>query len=420
MEPTGTPVATVATARRATFASLIAPLSLDDFLDRHWQRRHLVSRGEHRTDGGPIFGFADLDRYLALAAGDPEAHLSYGSAKLGGTNALVRDVALPDLYRNVARGGTVQLSAIERHWPAAADLADDIGRALDARVKVNVYLTPAGHQGAPIHGDLQDILVFQMEGSKDWYLYDETIFEPAETLGWIRHLGPPVGPLSEEAPVLERTTVHAGDLLYLPRGMVHRAVAAAGTPSVHLAICVTPRYWIDFIKTAIELVAAREPTLNRALDPRYARDPEVRAKAKAAFSELLALAAEGASFDHTVETLAHRVTTSGRLPADGHFTQILRLGDIGLETTLVRRAGLSCDVEIGDEIAIVRFAGGRIETTSALAPALTFVRDRERFRVDELPGLPPEAQRTLARRLVSAGFMRLDEAPTGDVRRLVP
>lgn len=393
-------------ALNGSLADVLAPLTLEAFLAHHWQQRHHVARADGTVAGNKIFGFEDLDHYLLLASRDPKAHLQYGGAKHGGKKVAIRDIELQTLYRAVAQGSTVQLSAIERYWPAAAAVADDFARAFCAKVKVNVYLTPAGHQGAPVHGDLQDVFVYQMEGEKDWYLYEETIFEPVETLGWARELAPDHDHLSQDAPLLEQTTVRPGDLLYLPRGLVHRAVASDTAPSVHLAICVTPQYWIDFLKNAFEVVAAEQPDLNRALDPRHVDDPAVREEARQTFSRLIDLLREEASFDRTADVLAQRRAASERLPADGHFSQVLRLEAIDAETRVGRRAGLSCEVEVDDEHAIFRFAGGEVKTTSVLGPALTFVRDHATFRVGDLPDLPEDVQCTLVRRLISGGFLR--------------
>ncbi len=105
------------------------------------------------------------------------------------------------------------------------------------------YLTPAGSQGFPPHYDDVEVFVIQLEGSKRWRLYERpdartspaadrtTEFRPAE-------LGPP----------MQELTLRAGDVLYLPRGVVHQALAQRASHSLHLTFSTYQQHtWRDLL-----------------------------------------------------------------------------------------------------------------------------------------------------------------------------
>lgn len=78
------------------------------------------------------------------------------------------------------------------------------------------YLTPAGTQGFAPHYDDIEAFLLQAEGSKQWRLYDNPSGErlPTTSSGNFaqRELGP----------AIMEVTLRAGDLLYIPRGVVHQ------------------------------------------------------------------------------------------------------------------------------------------------------------------------------------------------------
>jgi hypothetical protein len=110
-------------------------------------------------------------------------------------------------------------------------------------------------------------------------------------------------------------------------------------------------------------------------------------------------------------------------PADGHFAQLARLGEVGPDTVVRRRAGLTPRVERREDGAALRFAASTVGGPADLEPAFTHIRDHERFRVADLPGaLDDESKVVLVRRLIRDGLLRAEsgeenQAPDGASRR---
>lgn len=397
-----------------TLERLLSPLTPAEFFERYWEERYLILRREDPSRYEGLFSFADVDRYLAIAAGHPSSHISLVQAGQPVQRVRLADIPPSRIYAAFHGGATILLEGVDLCWPPLAALSAALRRALSARIHINAYVTPPGAQGAHLHPDIQDVFAVQLEGKKEWWIYAERVHEPTEHLSYTRYLTDPSvkAPYERDEaalPLAEKTILAPGDLLYLPRGVVHKAVASQGAPSLHLSIGVTPVYWADVLKAAIEVATVRRPALCRALPPGFERrgTGELAAALRPAFREVLELLAEGDAFERTLDVLRRAQAAATPYAGDGHFEQILRVEEIGPETWLERRAIGGLVVSVSGDAASIQFGDAEVRGPKDLAPALGYIRDHHRFQVSDLPG--PIAAKTkvvLAKRLVREGLLR--------------
>jgi ribosomal protein L16 Arg81 hydroxylase len=132
-------------------------------------------------------------------------------------------------------------------------------------VQTNIYLTPPNAQGFQTHYDNHDVLVLQVEGRKRWRLYDAPVGTPYRG----ERFTP--GRFAETEP-REELVLEPGDVLYVPRGLMHDAVNEGDDQaSLHITTGLLAKTWADFLLEAVSEAALRTPALRRALPPGYAR-----------------------------------------------------------------------------------------------------------------------------------------------------
>lgn len=406
-----------ATAPTVRFEDLVAPVAPEEFLDAYWERRHLFL---HRGDPdyyGTLFSFADVDRWISLAQAAPADLLLIVPPPDSGRKTerkKLRDVSLGRLYAAFHAGNTLVLEGIQKHWPAVARLADSLREAFTAAVNVNLYMTPAGAQGAPVHPDVQDVFVLQVDGAKDWTLYEQREDLCLETLTYLREIRGNVLPRMEGLPLVGEARLEKGDFLYIPRGLPHKAVSPASGPSLHLTVCITPVSWVDFLKAAVEVASTTRPELARAVRPGFATRPEARRALSESFAGMLRAFAESASCERTLGVLMQSRAQAPKYPADGHFAQLVRLGEVSPDSIAERREGMSCTVSRDNGAAAIRFAASNVSGPAALGPALEHIHDHARFRIGDLPGeLDDEDKLVLVRRLIREGLLRVAPGESG-------
>jgi ribosomal protein L16 Arg81 hydroxylase len=390
-----------------SFEHLISPVTRREFIDRFWGRGHLFLHRESPSHFSSLFTLADVDRWMmASKTSEPRRITVVAAQGSDRTSMETTTASTPQevLYQRFAAGDTLRLLRMENSWPAVATLVASLAEELNVKATVNAYLTPANSQGLPAHFDYTDAFILQVEGAKDWFVYEPGFQSPLET-DYGRTID--AAAHDESALVLrEHTRLDTGDILYMPRGFYHKALTS-DTCSLHLTVSLHPIYWVDFVKRSVELLCAGNVALREALPPDFTEADGARPGMAETFNSLLRLVREKASFDTTLDSFVEEVTASRAFPPDGHFAALAQLPALRLGSTVERRIGLPCRVESADRGAALCFGPHRVQGPDTLLPALEFVRDHRRFQVSDLPaGLSDNSKLVLVRRLVRDGLLR--------------
>jgi JmjC domain len=221
------------------FEDLIAPLSMERWREQFVAQRAVVIRAPLERLGG--LRAIDLPKLLAETKHVDILRGGVGHASDGAP---------------VATPHSTRIRRVQVLDEALASLAHDWMTTLREELNLNLYLSPAATSpGLAPHVDPYDALVVQLTGRKAWTL-----------------LGDPDGhlpdePLREEAELLWGTRgefeLTAGDVLYLPRGLRHRAQNPGPDASLHLTVGI-------YVKTKRSLIAWLAHELDRRLDGRRA------------------------------------------------------------------------------------------------------------------------------------------------------
>jgi ribosomal protein L16 Arg81 hydroxylase len=241
---------TLPTARvpaRWTLAELIAPFQLAQFAHESYGRAPLVVEGP-ADKFADLFSWPELNRVLAALAfhGAADALLAVqGRDK-------VAPRSLEHLQTLCREGHTLVINALERHHEVVRRLALAVQNDTGERVGCNVYVSRKGVPGAVRHYDDHDVLVLQLEGSKQWRLWDATRAAPTYSLRRLAGVGPQPGG------VVREVRLARGDLLYLPRGWWHEALAR-DEDSLHLTVGIYPRTGRELVTWLLDLLEQQEP-----------------------------------------------------------------------------------------------------------------------------------------------------------------
>ncbi|MBL7256027.1 JmjC domain-containing protein [Paractinoplanes lichenicola] len=118
---------------------------------------------------------------------------------------------------HLARGATLKLNQLEDWHRRTREQQRGIESVLPVASKAFVFLTPEDRTGMPPHRDASHVLVVQLEGRKEWRLYDPGPVVREDAGLDVDTLTPP------RVEVLE-----PGDVLYLPHAYPHAATAVGG------------------------------------------------------------------------------------------------------------------------------------------------------------------------------------------------
>ena len=399
-------------ARIVSFELMIAPVSLDEFFSKHWEKEPLFIR---RSDPGFYDGLLTLqDLQTAISSGGlryPAIQLSRDGGFLP-PEAFCKDIragdvvfdGVPELARVQAEyqsGTTISLPGFHRAWGPLARLATAVETYLDHAVHTNIYITPGAVSGFGPHYDVHDVFIFQISGAKHWKIYPPILDLP--------HASQPFRPrmFTDSAPLLE-LDIEPGDLLYLPRGFVH-TTNTGNRASAHATLGVTVYTWVELL--AIWLQSSKnEVDFRRALPPGFAHRPELKQELKDGFARLVAGFQANLDGEKLVESFLQRVRDGypgQRAAGAGFDANVVVIGPRSELKTLPRGRYRLCEEDGG---IVLKFDGKAVPMPPRVRAALDDMCKKPSFRPADLAGdLNEETKLALARHLHKEGFLILCE-----------
>lgn len=390
----------------ASFADLIAPTSTEDFFADYWEATFLHVRHAPGRFAG-YFSLRDIDTWVSSTRSGVVFVLLPGDDGVRFDIHQARDLTPGAVFGNFRRGFAQILKKLA-DWPSLQSLVHHLRRVFHADVQVNAFLTPAGARTHPTYTAKDDILVLQLEGEAVWQLHELSVLQL--DLSQKRNLEfSQEWQRRTEAPILAEVCMRPGDLLFIPRGMPH-FVTPPDSTSLHLSIYITPLFWMDFLKFAAEYATVYSQELRRALPPGFVDSEEVCDRMRSTFQQVMRLFQE-VSFDGVLAAAKrNRVALQG-FPCDGQFDALAGAEGLTVDSEVERRPDVLCTVDEvfdaeGNRKSTLFFGDGRLSGPPHLRRALEFIRDRNRFRVSEIPGLDEKGQLVLARRLIAEGLLR--------------
>jgi hypothetical protein len=359
----------------ARFAHLLPWPLLNDVLRRH---RLPPPRLRLALDGGTV----------------PErAYLQPGHANRG---AAARRVDHSLLQEQLRRGATLVLDAVDELADPVGELAAAFEGRFRERFQVNAYAGFGTTHGFGVHWDDHDVFVLQVAGRKRWRVYGSTREHPLA-----RDADP--DEVAPAEPVWE-AVLSAGDVLYLPRGCWHGAVAL-GEPTLHLSCGATARTGLDLLGWCVDELRAR-PAFRRDL-PRLADAAARAAHVRELRGALVDLLSDDALDRYFAELDAGaEVRTRMDLPA---AVTRAPLDDAAVLRWLPARV-TRVDPEADGTVRVA--GGGRRWTFAAAAlPVLRALVASRRMTFAALCAecpLPAETLRLFVRELTEAGLVAAD------------
>lgn len=232
-----------------TLEDLLTPVDLQLFRSAHLGRRplHIPATDDRKRavlDWPAFNGLLSrsgvwTDQTLRLVNNGKAATVEEYCKRVPGPGGQVWRPSPGKVQMLIAEGASVVANEVQGLHPPIAAVAQMLSRAFAAQVGANVYCSFRDVQAFNSHFDNHDVFAVQTEGEKIWRIYETQIDTPVDL--------PPDGPetrqwLQQARGRVEREIhMRPGDVLYLPRGRFHDALATDAA-SLHVTFSVTPLY----------------------------------------------------------------------------------------------------------------------------------------------------------------------------------
>jgi ribosomal protein L16 Arg81 hydroxylase len=224
--------------------NILKPYSIEEFLKNNWTSKAVFIPGEGYRKFENLFSWEKLTYLLNFH------QLKYPDLRLAIDEKVLDENENTNLIKWCQEGATLIINGVHKLIPEITIFASEVKYELGYGVQVNAYSSWSGRQGFSSHYDTHEVFILQVDGTKQWHVFPDTIKYPLPEQK-SASFPPPEG-----QPYLS-CMLNPGDVLYIPRGHWHYAIAL-DRPSLHLTLGVHCKTGIDFLEWVVTQLREKE------------------------------------------------------------------------------------------------------------------------------------------------------------------
>lgn len=386
-----------------TLASLVAPVPVSAFIADYWEREALYVPAA--SEARPVVSLAEIDRVLTTGVHRHPDLMLVDAAREVSVDEYATDdnvINMAKAIKRFSQGASFVLNRLDEWLPQVRELCVKLEAELGIAAQANMYLTPAAAQGFAVHYDSHDVLILQCAGRKTWKLFDSPAGLPMRGERFERATTP-TGALTATF------ETKPGDALYIPRGLMHEALAADGEASLHVTVGFHAVRWSEVLVEALAQATLADPGLRRGLPLGALTQGALDGALDDALRTHLARIADAVRWKPVRERLVDTFVDNHKESLAGMLLDAA--SPAGEGAAFARRAGVVTALEDDGDAVVLTINGRATRWPAHAAPTLRRALALPRFTLDALGDeIDLRGRLTLARKLVVEGALRV-EAP---------
>ena len=154
----------------------------------------------------------------------------------------------------IKKGASLVLNDLVYFSKEIEKLASDLQTITNGRCQANLYFSMQSHQAFAPHFDTHDVFALHCEGEKLWNIYENFEQDPINHPIYKQELNDKT---EKPGKIIDQILLKPGDLLYLPRGQFHDALASKNG-AMHIAFGITYLKPIDIFQYYFEQLIVNE------------------------------------------------------------------------------------------------------------------------------------------------------------------
>ncbi len=361
----------------------LSPLSLDEFFSEYWEKSPLHI---NRKTTNPYVHCISAEALQNILSTHPLQYPQVQLSKTGSSlpsnlytdeNGVIAPARIADYYND---GATIILSHAQHLHPPLLDLCRRMQKLLFMPCQTNIYYSPAGKQGFNPHYDTHDVFILQVSGKKCFRFYSERTLFPTTH----HQFNKEVHAVGRET---ETISLSPGDLLYIPRGIVHDAVADSNHPSLHITLGVYPILNRDLLHELIDIASENDHQLRQAIPQLLWTGHDQSPDRYESIHTLFGRCFNADHLHHALDKIRDRIALD-TLP---NISKMFDGQGIELATHFQVRHDRIMHVENDDSTTKMRLFGAVIEFEPALSAEIKWVLSQNEFNKTDIQPNQQEA-----------------------------
>lgn len=374
--------------------NLLAPISEEEFLADHWEKKPLIVHRANPGYYGDLFTLQDFDD--SMRGGRGYIKTAEATTKTQARHTGTAPNTLEAVLADMRNGHTLILDGMHDFNRNLGHMCRMLGRETGSRCQTNIYLTPPNGKGFSPHWDNHCVFVLQVMGSKHWKVEK------------IRRVLPPrLGQIEDEGRELRGDlhtfTLNPGDMVYIPRGFVHAAECGAES-SLHITLGVYPPAWDELLVAAVNAAISSDDGLRLSLPLDFMSEHSTMIVEK--MSRTLQSVADPSFLARVLERFRDEIVQRAQLDISGQVLDYHQARPLKIDDVVGTRPGLFYTLRKEGETVVLKVGTRSIAFPDFFGPAVEFALSRSDYAIRDLPGdLENEERIAFAERLMQEALV---------------
>lgn len=386
-----------------TFPWVIAPLSFEEFEMEYFEKKYFHVKRGNSSYYSQALSYDAIESYLYNETLKfPSTRLTNAREDIASEKYVVGEkVITSNLLKHFVEGSTIVLSGLHEHVAGLGELVSNLTKQFYQRFQTNIYITPKGSQGFKVHYDTHDVFVLQIHGRKTWKIYKDN---PVSLPNKLMEFSPGKYPVGE---VEETIIAEAGDLIYIPRGVMHQA-ETNDEMSIHVTLGMLGYTWTDLLIESILEFSKMEGSLRKFL-PREMLRNGVNQNNLKYFEELFAVMSSRISLQESVNRFKREVSASQKINIKNLLTQGDSVSSINENSIFEIRQNVLFLIKKKGENVVMEWQGKEVEFPLFMDPAIHFIaKTKQPFALSQIPDcVDEEGKIVFVTRLIKEGLLSI-------------
>lgn len=386
-----------------TFPWVISPLSFEEFEMDYFEKRYIHIKRSQTEYFSPALTYSAIEDYLYNETlRFPSTRLTNAKEDVPSEKYVVGDkVVASNLLKHFVEGSTIVLSGLHEHIAGLGELVSNLSKQFYQRFQTNVYITPKGSQGFKVHYDTHDVFVLQIHGKKTWKIYKDN---PVSLPNKLMEFAPGKYQVGE---VEETIVAEAGDLIYIPRGIMHQA-ETNDDMSIHVTLGMLGYTWTDLLIESVLEFSKTNDSLRRFL-PREMLRNGAKENHQEYFTELFSTMASSISLQDSVNRFKREISASQKINIKNLLTQGDSVSGIDENSMFEMRHNVLFLIKRKGENVVLEWQGKKVEFPMFMDPAIHFIaKMKQSFKLAQVPDcVDQDGKIVFVTRLIKEGLLSI-------------
>ncbi len=392
-------------SKRISLDWFINPITKEYFFEKYYEQKTLHISREVKNYYSNLLTFETIENLLySQALKFPTLRLTKLKEDISSEKYVLGDRVIPtQILKYFAEGSTIILSGLNEYIPSLGIFCSFMMKEFGHRFQTNIYITPAQSQGFDVHYDDHDVFILQIKGNKKWRLYgDNPVVLPHKLMPFEKGK-------YQHGPIAEEIMLNEGDLLYIPRGVMHDA-DTLDEMSIHITTGLIGYTWTDMIIEGILDLSKKNPELRKFVPSDLMNGKKGGEEFKEEFKNIFNQIKNSLLLDEMVNRLRKEMNRTQKNNIKGILASAIKIDKIDNQSMFSTRPEIIFSVIINSENLILEWVGKKIEFPIYTKHAIDFLINDppDVFTVNDIPDcMEVEGKIALLKRLTKEGYLNI-------------